>query len=205
MKNKVIIFAARLLSNLFRPFYMPLLGFLVLFAFTYLRLLPGVYKLTVLLMVYCFTILLPQLTIWFYRKMNGWKKHQLRHRENRMVPYMLFILCYLGCLYLLLQLHLPRYLGGIIVASLLVQMVCAVVNLWWKVSSHSAGAGGVIGVLLAFSQLFYFNPLWWLCLCILISGLVNSSRMVLRQHTLGQVMVGTLIGVLCGFVGIMIA
>jgi membrane-associated phospholipid phosphatase len=67
---------------------------------------------------------------------------------------------------------------------------------------HCAGAGGAIGALVAYSLIFYFNPVGWLCLLILISGLVGSSRMLLRQHDLWQVLAGTLLGVVGGFAGI---
>ena len=102
------------------------------------------------------------------------------------------------------RMHLPRYMCGIIVAALLIQASCATINIWWKISTHSAGAGGIIGALLAYSTLFDFNPINWLCILILISGVVGSSRMLLRQHTLGQVIGGTLLGTVLGFIGIII-
>ncbi len=204
MRNRKIITGARLLSGVFRPFYMPVVGFVALFSFTYLSVLPIAYKLTVLAIVYVFTVLLPQTSILIYRKVQGWEAFRLRERSNRIVPYLLSILSYLSCLYLMVRLHLPRYMGGIIVAALMIQITCAVINLWWKISTHSAGAGGLIGALVAFSFLFYFNPIGWLCLCILISGLVNSSRMILRQHSLEQVLAGTVVGTVCGFLGIIL-
>jgi membrane-associated phospholipid phosphatase len=74
--------------------------------------------------------------------------------------------------------------------------------MFWKVSMHSAGSGAVIGGLVAYSAIFGFNPIWWLCGTILLSGCVMTSRMVLLQHSLTQVLVGTLVGVICGFFGI---
>ena len=156
MKHKGLIVAARLLSAVFRPYYIPIVGFVALFTFTYLSLLPLLYKLTVVAMVYVFTILL------------------------------------------------PRYMCGILVSALLIQMVCVIVNVWWKISMHSAGAGGVIGALVAYSVLFMFNPVWWLCVTVLISGAVGTARMLLRQHSLAQVVAGTLVGVVCGFAGIIL-
>ena len=79
-----------------------------------------------------------------------------------------------------------------------------IVNVWWKISMHSAGAGGVIGALVAYSVLFMFNPVWWLCVTVLISGAVGTARMLLRQHSLAQVVAGTLVGVVCGFAGIIL-
>ena len=183
---------------------MPVAGFIALFTFTYLSLLPPSFKLSVLGMVYVFTVLLPRLCTWVWRRLNGWAPAQLRMRERRAVPYAMFILSYAACLHLMLRLHLPRYMCGILVAALLVQAVCTVVNVWWKVSMHSAGAGGVIGALLAYSVLFMFNPVWWLCATILLAGAVGTARMLLRQHSLAQVVVGTLIGAACGFAGIVL-
>ena len=97
--------------------------------------------------------------------------------------------------------HMPHFLMAIVGISLLIQCTCIVVNLWWKVSMHSAGSGGVIGALVAYAAIFGFNPVWWLSLAILVSGCVMTSRMVLRQHTLAQVLGGTLIGIACGIVG----
>ena len=64
--------------------------------------------------------------------------------------------------------------------------------------------GGVIGALVAYSVLFMFNPVWWLCVTVLISGAVGTARMLLRQHSLAQVVAGTLVGVVCGFAGIIL-
>lgn len=202
MRNKGLFQTARLLSAVFRPYYIPMVGFMVLFTFTYLRVLPFLYKLTVLAMVYVFTILLPRLCIYVYRKLNGWAPAQLRIRENRAVPYLLFIFSYLSCLHLMFRMHMPRYMCVILVSALLIQVVCVTVNVWWKISVHSARAGGVIGALVAYSVLFMFNPVWWLCVAILLSGAVGTARMLLRQHSLAQVVIGTLVGVACGFSGI---
>lgn len=201
MNAKYLIFTARFFSVLFRPFYMPLVGFVALFYFTFLNVLPLPYKLSVLAIVYVFTVLLPSVTIYFYRKLNGWSSHQLTRRERRVVPYILSMSSYLACLYVMDYAHMPDYMSGIIVSALLVQLACAFINIWWKISTHSAGAGGLIGVLVTFSFLFMFNPVGWLCLAVLLSGIVNTSRMILRQHTLGQVLAGTAVGILFGILG----
>jgi len=199
---KSIIIVARLLSAIFRPSYYPVVGFVILFAFTYLSMLPWVYKLWVLGMVYCFTIALPALGTYIYRRIQGWRAHELRHQHKRMVPYAINILCYLACLHIMVRMHLPLFMSAIIAVSLLIQCICVLINIYWKISMHSAGSGGIIGALLAYSVIFTFNPVWWLCGAILLSGLVMTSRLILRQHTLWQVLGGTLVGAICGFIGI---
>ncbi len=202
MKAAIII--ARILSTVFRPVYYPLLGIFILFTISYFSMLPWMTKLYVMMLVGIFTLLLPYTAIYIYRRLVGLRRHELRHRENRFVPYLIFLLSYLFCLHLLRQLHFPHLVTGIILVSLLVQVVCFLVNLRWKISTHSAGSGAIIGALVAYSILFRFDPVWWLCLAILVSGLVMSSRMLLRQHTLGQVLCGTLMGIICGYIGIIV-
>ena len=129
---------------------------------------------------------------------------KLGQRERRMVPYVLSILCYFTCYYIMSLLHLPHMLTSILMVALIIQILCAVINVWWKISTHTAAIGGVTGSLIAFSLLFNFNPMWWLCLTIVVSGLVGSSRMILRQHSLEQVTAGFFLGLVSSFLIIII-
>ena len=199
MKEKDIILAARIFSMVFTPFYLPIVGLAALFLFSYLGLLPLGYKLKVLGLVYLFTILLPTYIIRLYRHYQGWKPFDLIVRERRMVPYVISIVCYSVCYYLMSISHIPHFMGSILVAAVLIQVVCALINVWWKVSMHEAAIGGVAGALLAFAFLFTFNPIWWFCLVVFISGIVGTSRMMLRQHTLSQIVVAWLIGFFLAF------
>ena len=95
------------------------------------------------------------------------------------------------------KLNIPWYMTGIILAALVVQIICIIVNLKWKLSEHMAGIGGIIGGLISFSELFGYNPVWWLCLFILIAGILGSARIILSHHTLGEVLSGFAIGMIC--------
>lgn len=203
MNDKYIIQVSKVISLLFKPFYFPVIAFAALLLFSYMSLLPMSVKVTVIVVVYVFTVALPLLAIYLYRKINGWTRHQASRRTNRLVPYVLSMICYGCCLYVMTRMRMPHFMNGILVGALAIQLVCAVINNWFKISTHSAAAGGVIGALLAFSLIFSFDPTWWLCLTIIMAGAVGSSRIVLRQHTLSQVAVGTLVGFVCGFISIL--
>lgn len=203
MKEKYLRNSARVLSALFTPFYVPTVGFLALFLFTYLRMLPLSYRVMVTGIVYVFTVLLPILGICAYQKINGWNMRHLGQKEKRIIPYVMTIAAYLCCLLLMYRMGIPRYLSGILVASLMAIIACALVNIVWKISVHMAAIGEFVGGLVSFSFIFYYNPLGWLCFSILLSGALGTSRMVLRQHTLAQVLVGFLVGFVCGILGIL--
>ncbi|MCF0199329.1 MAG: phosphatase PAP2 family protein [Bacteroidaceae bacterium] len=198
-----LLTTARILSSIFRPHYYPMVGMLLLLTCSYLVLYPIGLKLRLLAIVYLLTIGLPHLLIYLYRRLRGWSREELRHQHRRTVPYCIHIACYIFCIYVMEWICAPSFVRAMFAICLAVQLVCVFINIWWNISMHSAGAGALIGALIAYSALFHFNPVWWLCLTILISGLVNSSRMLLRQHTLAQVLAGTWVGVACGVLGIL--
>ncbi|CCX69935.1 pAP2 superfamily domain protein [Prevotella sp. CAG:255] len=204
MKEKEIIFTAKVLSVLFTPFYLPILGLLILFIFSYLSLLPLTYKLFLLLMFYLFTVFLPTALIRFYRRYQGWTLIELGSRERRAIPYVISIFSYLLCYYIMAATHVPHFMGSILIAALVIQVACAIINLFIKISTHTAAIGGVTGALLAFSVIFSFNPVWWLCIVLLLAGMVGTNRMILRQHSLRQVVLGYLAGVACSFVSVLL-
>lgn len=199
MSDKHLITTAKFVSTMFTPLCVPLLAFAILFTFSYLSLLTLGFRLVVLGMVASFTIILPKFAIFLYRKMNGWTLRQASKRENRVVPYLLTITCYIACLYLMYSLAMPRFLSAIIMAGLIVLVICITINLWWKISTHMAGIGGLIGGLIPLSMSFEYNMTWWMCCAIIFAGMLGTSRMILRQHSLGQIIVGFFVGFFSAF------
>lgn len=195
--DRTLIRTARVISAIFTPFSIPFLAFLILFLFSYLRIMPIQYKLIVLGVVYCFTILMPTLTIFLFRKINGFSPEDLGERKRRFMPFLLTITSYVFCLVMMHRLNIPWYMTGIILAALIMMVICIVVNLKWKLSEHMAGVGAIVGGLVSFSALFGYNPVWWLCLFILIAGVLGTARIILQHHTLGEILVGFAVGLIC--------
>lgn len=200
---RTIVIIARFVSALFRPTYYPLVCCILLFTLTYLSMLPWQFKAWMLAVIYLLTVGIPALLLQLYRSSRGIKKLHLRHQHLRHIPFSVHLLSSLVCYVLLKQYHMPSFVCGVLLVDILIQASCLLINFWTKISMHSAGSGGLIGGLLVYSALFGFNPLWWLCGGILLSGFVMTSRMLLRQNSLWQVLGGTLVGVACGYVGIM--
>lgn len=197
MKEKNIIFTARIMSMIFTPFYLPIVGLIALFIFSYMSLLPMMYKLVMLAMVYLLTVVAPSLLIHLYRLCQGWTSHELGRKERRLVPYIISIVCYFACFFWMEYRNTPRVISIIVVVALTIQMVCALINIWWKISTHTAAIGGVAGGLVSYSIAFSINPLWWLCFVLILAGAVGTARMILRQHSLSQVVTGFLVGAAC--------
>jgi len=197
MSEKELIQTAKILSAIFSPFYAPLWGMLALLTFSYLSALPFSYKVFLIAMVYIFTILIPRTGINLFRIVNKWTHSQLSHREHRHLPYILTVVSYATCLILMTKMNVAMFFKGIVMAALVSQIICVVVNAWWKISTHMVGMGGLVGALIAFSNLFYFNPAIPACVLILLSGALGTSRIILRQHSVAQVAVGFAVGFIC--------
>jgi hypothetical protein len=203
LRCNALLTGSRLISALYTPFATPLIAFALILFFSFLRIMPLAYKLTVLGLVYCFTVLMHMLSIYLYQKVNGWGLRELGRREKRFVPYGLTIISYLTCLFTMHRIHLPRYMTGIITAALICMLLCTALNMKWKVSTHVASSGLMVGGLLSYSFLFQFNPVWWLSFFILLTGMLGTARMIICQHTLMEIFVGFLVGMFCGVTGIL--
>ena len=105
---KMLIRIARSVSLLFTPFSIPFLAFAILFLFSYLSIMPTAYKLIVLGIVYCFTILLPVLSIFVFKKINGFSAAELGERKKRYVPFLLTIISYVFCLLMMNRLNIKK-------------------------------------------------------------------------------------------------
>jgi len=194
---------ARMLSTVFNPFLISFYGFVLLFTFTYLNIMPIQYITFVLSIVFTFTILTPSLFISLYKWMNKWSMKEVSERKRRFIPYILTMMSYATCLLTMHKMHFPRYFAGIIIAALISMSICMLLNLRWRVSIHLAGSGLLIGGLLSYSFLFYFNPIWWLCGFILLAGIQGTARIIFYQHSLLEVILGFVVGMFCGIIGIL--
>lgn len=192
-----LVSAARIVSILLTPFLIPTGAFVALFLFSYLRIMPTLYKLIVVGVVGCFTIILPLITIYIYCTVCRLKLPALKDRQRRYMPYLLTIISYVFCLFLMIRLNIPRYMVNIIFTALLIMALFLILSLKWRFSEHMGGAGAAIGGLISFSALFGYNPVWWLCGFILTAGILGTARIIAGEHKLNEILGGFTIGLVC--------
>ena len=206
MNEKNIILTARIASMLLTPFYLPVLGILAIFFFSDLSMFPWQFKVSLVVMVYLFTVFIPTILIHLYRQYHGWTLLQLGQKERR-IGTVCYFYTLLFWLFLLMNLsHLPHLITSILIVRISnTNTFVPIINVMGgRFSTHTAAIGGVLGALLAFSFILNFNSVWWLCLVIIASGIVGSSRIILRQHTLTQVTTGFFLGIISAFFTILL-
>ena len=197
------------MSLVLTSFYLPLVCVLVLtalFTLSYLSLLPLPYKLMVLAVVVFFTIALPMFFVITHlaMRLEQWTARELGQKHLRMVPYAFSLAGYGCCVWVLHSMNVFHFILSIVIATMVVQVACTIINIWWNISTHTAAIGGIAGALVAFAEILGFNPVWWLCATLLVAGILGSGSMMVRQHTLPQVVAGFGIGFFCAGAGILI-
>ncbi|MFV2198378.1 phosphatase PAP2 family protein [Nocardiopsis sp. LOL_012] len=125
-----------------------------------------------------------------------WTDHHVGDRRQRLVPLLIIIACVVAGIAALAVLGAPGPLFAL-VAAMLVTLFATLgitVAARWKISVHTAVAGGVAVILMLTYGLF-------MAVTVPVVALVAWSRVRLRDHTPAQTVAGAVLGaVLAGVV-----
>lgn len=153
-------------------------------------------KLFLLSAVVVFSVILPLLNLVLLRKLGYIKSVSTNQSNERLMPYLSTITLYIGLIYILHDLSIPYFFKQIIIASLVVIAVDFVLNFFTKVSAHTSGIGGGLGIIYFYQFVSTAGDIKPICLCLFIAGLVGLSRLYLNEHTPKQVYMGFAVGLL---------
>jgi membrane-associated phospholipid phosphatase len=194
-------FLAKIISWLFGPMLLPTYGIIAALWLTTYRFIPDVSRWTVVVVTFLITCALPaSIVIWLYR-LRLVASPSLTRREDRLVPYLVTLLCYGAEVLYLYCNGADRWLWMFMVAAAGVIAVSAIINLRWKISGHMAGIAGLTALLtrLLVDGLAIVNLVPWVLGAILLCGLIGTCRIALDRHSLGEVVAGLLNGFLWVF------
>jgi len=192
---------AHVISTIFQHLLMPIYGVMLIFVYTYFGMiyLPQFWQ--ILLPVSLFSFAIPALLIFTLYRFRVISDLSLKIRRERFYPYLITLLSYSAMILYYFRMGMPVWFMMIMVASVVIMVIAILITLTWKISAHMFGVGGLIGGAMAVS---YFversNPYYMFMGLFIIAGLVGTSRLILRRHTLHQVIAGFLLGFLVSFV-----
>lgn len=186
---------SKVLSYIFHPAFMPILGLLIIFNIgIYETEVPWEVEKYTYLIVALFSILLPLsiLPIFTYFKLIG--SIELTDRKERTIPLVITTIC-LIFLHIFLSRAIPLRIVNSYTFSIAVLSICLLLlNIFYKISMHLMALGGIIGLILAITIEYNIYPFLLLSLAIFLTGIIGSSRMLLKAHTLFQILSGFVIG-----------
>lgn len=134
-----------------------------------------------------FTAVLPTAFINRGIKRGQWDDRNVGAKRPRLIVLGFLIASVTVGLALLVGLGAPGQLSGYIACMLASVAVLATITTVWKISIHCAVASGSVTILA-----LLFGP--WLLPAYLLVALTGWSRIVLKDHTRAQVIMGSLLG-----------
>lgn len=192
---------AKISSALLHPLIMPLLSIYCLFS-TSSYFLFRVHEKAVYIVyaiVFVFTFLLPGITSFALYKMGLMDNIESPEQSTRKLPYLLTAIYFTGAYYLLSKLNLPAVIYLSVLGGCLTIIIASVINIFWKISAHMIGVGGLVGALLGISFRYMLDTGPYLVLAILGAGILGFARLKLKAHTPAQVYAGFSLGGLTQF------
>lgn len=129
----------------------------------------------------------PILFIKWGERRGHWGDRHVRRRQDRLLVIPGIMVSVGACITLMLTLNAPSEMTALVAAMFVSLLAVLAITTGWKVSVHTAVSSGATVV----AALMY-GP--WALVTYPLVALVGWSRVHLRDHTLTQVLVGTLLG-----------
>lgn len=186
------------ISVLFHPLLMATYGSLLMFfgirntIFAYMTNFDVKWR--ICLIVFLFSFLFPALNIVVLYKLKRLPSLSLSNPSERTFPYIMTSMFYFGLFYLLKDVNIWNELKLFILGGGTAILLCALINTKTKISAHMTGLGGLLGSLICLSWLLKYDMTMLYIICILVSGVVGSARLYLKEHKPLQLYMGFFLG-----------
>jgi len=191
MKKKL----SKFITIIFHPLLMPTLGVLIIFySGSYISFLPNDIKKIILLVIAANTLGLPLLMMPLFYQFGVIKSLAMETNKERILPLSFTLIPYALSVYFLVRLPIPQVISSFMLGASLAVAFSLLTSIWWKVSIHLVGVGGLFGFLVAFSILLYIDVLIYITIALIIAGVLASARLYLKAHQPLQVYLGFLAG-----------
>ncbi|WP_409199597.1 PAP2 family protein [Methanobrevibacter sp. DSM 116169] len=140
-----------------------------------------------------FGTIIPMLLILIWSKIKKVDK-DYTIKEHRNIPLLIISIIYFIGAIILWLLSINPIIISLMFCYGLNTLIVFFINLKWKISVHSMGIAGPI------TALMFVNPLFFILG--FITPIIMWSRLILKKHTLTQVLAGSILGYLLTYVQI---
>jgi len=201
-KIRILDEMAKFISTMLSPLLTPTYGTLMALSITPKLLDVTGARFKLLLIVFALTCIFPMITIAVLHNFKVIKDKRMISRKERLIPYITGTIYYAVAVYHVIYTHEPRWLVMFFAGGALACLISTVVNCRWKISAHMAGMGGLVALLWQTNamELEIISSPWmmlYILIAIFLSGMLGSARLMLKRHTLPQVLAGFLNGLIC--------
>lgn len=201
---------AKFFSYLFHPLIMPTY-FFALMAFQYPQALEPIQSESHLLfvgLVFLVTFLVPVLNLSILKTFGTIKSFEMNDRRDRLVPFTIISVVYVFITYLFYAKTRIDITDNFLKLMIVIDALAVLATLFtffFKISIHSLVSWGIIGMLIPLHKISGTGTLYYpILIMILLTGIIMSSRIYLREHSLSEVMWGSVVGLASSIAGMII-
>ena len=160
--------------------------------------------LTFVAFIFGITFVLPALNVLVFRQVGLIASWKMGTKQERILPFIFNSIVYmLIAILLIYRVHLSTNFAKLMLIIAVLAATGTLCTLFLKVSIHSLGWAGLVGIVLPLNSAIH-GTLLPTAVLIVIAGLVMSARLKLNAHTPREVMIGGLAGFVIGIAGMSI-
>ncbi|MBF6596932.1 MAG: hypothetical protein ITF98_09095 [Fermentimonas sp.] len=186
---------SHVISTVFQPLLMPTYGVMLLFMYTYFGVAYSNKFWHIVTPIMLFSFAIPGILIYLLLRIGLISDLSLKVRKERFYPYFITLLSYSAMVVFYYKAQMPTWFITMMAGSIAIMIIAILITLVWKISAHMFGVGGLLGgVMSVCYYVEHSNPYWLFIGLFLLAGSVGTSRLILKRHTLSQVIAGFLLG-----------
>lgn len=170
--------------------------------------------------VFFSSFLIPAFAIFLLWRLKLISSIYMQDKQDRTVPFIITGIFYLWVLRsVMADSNIPTAFLIAVSGTTIGLFLCFIINIFFKVSLHAVGMGGLIGMVLIMMWLYSYGSFnlqlpfvgaseisinFVLMVSIVVAGFVGTSRLLLRAHTSKELYIGFAIGLMCQFISLKI-
>lgn len=203
----IVRFFAHLVSYVFHPLFIPLY---VVYFLTFIH--PSYFagygsgpKMFLIARIGINMVFFPLVTVLLLKGLGFIDSVFLKTQKDRIIPYIACgIFFFWAYLVFRNQPEIPTILTSFTFAVFISSSAALMANIYFKISMHAIGVGGIVGLFLVIMQQNNMLMTVPLSIAFLITGLVCSSRMIVSDHQPKEIYTGLVMGIVCQLVAAVI-
>lgn len=195
----------KIVSYIFHPLLLPTYGTL-LFLWANPNIAPSVPEndgeiirtpMHVLVSIFVNTFVMPAVAVLMMKALGFIKSLDMEDKQERIIPFIATMIFYIWA-FMAVKNHfdfMPKIFGVFVLGTLISVFASFFINLFVKLSIHMVGVAGLLTGTMMMMMSSERSLLTAFIVIILINGLVATSRLYLKAHTIKEVYIGFLIGI----------
>ena len=206
--HPVLKLLAHFFSYVFHPIFIPIyaISFLVFIHPSYFTGFSEKRKIMTVVISTVNLVLFPLLSVLLLKAVGFIDSIFLRTRKDRIIPYMACgIFFFWAYTVFNKQTFYPAILSSFILGVFLAASAALIANIYFKISMHAIGVGGLIGLCVVVANGNTMLMTWPLSAAFLLAGIVCTARLIVSDHSQKDIYFGLALGLLAQLVASWVA